>query len=101
MRAPMRADGMASHLRCDLAESAGPGGAAETGDGLHTTKSDVEIWLRWPPGGYQNGLAALSGSKLLANLFSKGNDGNMYINPTIQRSKIQSLRFRLHSMLIG
>ena len=42
MRASMCAYGMAYRPRCEMAESAGPDGMAETVDGLHTPKPDVE-----------------------------------------------------------
>ena len=46
----MQVDGMASHLRCDLAESAGPGDMVKIVDGLTQLNQMWKPRLKWPLG---------------------------------------------------
>ena len=73
MRAAMRADGKTSHLRCDLVETVGLEGTKDTEVDSNTQVDQIrKPWLRQPPGGDQNDLAVLSGSKFLNDLVQQG-----------------------------
>ena len=71
MRAFMHAYGMTSCLRCNLAETAG----LDFMEGAEVGQQVDQMWkpgLRWPPGGYSNDLAVVSGSKILTDLIQQG-----------------------------